>query len=43
MRVVAVYKSFEICKLGSGFTVEYEGDEIYFGSVEEAMDFIDSL
>lgn len=37
------YKGFEIEKFGKGFTVLFEGDEVYFGSVDEAKKFIDEV
>lgn len=35
------YKDIDISYFGDGFTVCFEGDEIYFGSLEEAKEFID--
>ncbi|MCF0105404.1 MAG: hypothetical protein HUJ53_01435 [Holdemanella sp.] len=37
------YNEFEIERFEDGFTVWFEGDEIYFTSVKEAQEFIDSL
>lgn len=37
------YKGYEITGFGNGYTVEFEGEEIYFTSVEEAKAFIESL
>lgn len=41
------YKGYEIDRFinGStmGFVVDYAGDEVFFDTVEEAMEFIDSL
>ena len=37
------YKGFEIEELFGGYTVTFEGDEIYFDTVEEAKEFIDTL
>lgn len=36
-----MYKGYEIEVFGSGYTVFYEGDEIYFDTEEEAKAFID--
>ena len=36
-----MYKGYEIEIFGSGFTVFFEGDEIYFNTEEEAKAFID--
>jgi len=47
--LVTSYKTFDIYKMWSptgeskGFTVQFAGDELYFETVEEAMNFIDSL
>lgn len=41
--VIEVYKEYEICKLGNGFTVFYEGDEVYFQTLEEARNFISEI
>ena len=35
------YNGYEIEIFGSGFTVFFEGDEIYFDTEEEAKAFID--
>ena len=41
--MMVVYKSFEICPYKNGYTVDYCGDMVYFDTVEDAMEFIDSL
>ncbi len=38
-----IYRDVEICKLQSGYTVFYEGDEVYFETVDDAMLFIDEV
>jgi hypothetical protein len=38
-----MYKGYEIEIFGSGYTVFYEGDEIYFDSQEAAKAFIDEV
>lgn len=30
-------------KFGNGYTVFYQGDEIYFDTMEEAQEFIDEM
>ncbi len=37
------YKGFYIEIFGNGFTVFFQGDEIYFNTVEEAKTFIDEM
>ena len=37
------YKGFYIEIFGNGFTVFFQGDEIYFDTVEEAKTFIDEM
>ena len=37
------YRGYWIDHHRSGFTVFYEGDEIYFGTVKEAQAFIDEV
>lgn len=36
-----MYKGYEIEIFGCGFTVFFEGDEVYFDTEEEAKAFID--
>lgn len=36
-----MYKGYEIETFGPGYTVFFEGDEIYFDTEEEAKAFID--
>ena len=35
------YKEYVITRVPSGYLVRYAGDEIYFGTMRQAMDFID--
>lgn len=37
------YKGYEIETFFEGFTVFFEGDEIYFDTMDEAKRFIDEL
>lgn len=37
------YRGYEIEEFGNGFTVFFEGDEIYFDTVDDAKWFIDGL
>lgn len=37
------YKGYEIETFGSGYTVYYMGDEIFFDTLEESMRFIDDV
>lgn len=37
------YKGYEIESFGKGYTVFYQGDELYFDTVEDAENFIDAL
>lgn len=37
------YREYTITACGTGFTVFYCGDEVYFESMDEAVGFIDSL
>lgn len=37
----AMYKGYEIEEFGPGYTVFFEGDEVYFNTIEEAKAFID--
>ena len=36
-----MYKGYEIETFGPGYTVFFEGDEVYFATEEEAKEFID--
>lgn len=36
------YRNYWIDRFGAGYTVFFEGDEIYFSSIEEAKAFIDA-
>lgn len=36
-----MYKGYEIEVFGPGYTVFFDGDEVYFDTVEEAKEFID--
>lgn len=38
-----MYKGYEIEVFGSGFTVLYCGDEVYFPTEKEAEEFIDEI
>lgn len=38
-----VYKGYEINIFADGFTVCYQGDEVFFDSAKEAEGFIDSI
>lgn len=38
-----MYKGYEIEVFGSGYTVFYEGDEIFFDTQEDAKAFIDEV
>ena len=35
------YKEYVITKCANGYFVRYAGDEIYFDTMRQAMDFID--
>ena len=35
------YKGNDITYFNDGYTVFFEGDELYFGTIEEAKQFID--
>lgn len=35
------YKGYVIETFGSGYTIFFQGDEIYFNSIEQAKNFID--
>lgn len=37
------YKGFLIEDFGAGYTVCYQGDELYFETIEGACEFIDEL
>lgn len=37
------YKGFYIEPFRNGYTVFYQGDEVYFDSVDEAKQFIDEV
>lgn len=37
------YKGYEIEPFGNGYTVFYEGDELYFEKEDEVIAFIDGL
>lgn len=37
------YKGKDIEILGNGYTVFYHGDEVYFDTIEGAMEFIDEV
>lgn len=37
------YRGYTIERFMSGYTVFYNGDEVYFTTVTEAQEFIDSL
>lgn len=37
------YKGYEIETFGNGYTVFYQGDEIYFDTEAEAKAFIDEV
>ena len=41
MAKMTMYKGYEIEVFGPGYTVFFEGDEVYFDTVEEAKAFID--
>ena len=38
-----IYKGYEIQPFGNGFTVFFEGDEVYFETQEDAELFIDMM
>lgn len=37
------YKNYFIEKFMSGYTVYFNGDEVFFNTVEEAQEFIDNI
>ena len=37
------YKGYEVDTFGNGFTVFYQGDEVYFDTAKEAEAFIDEI
>lgn len=43
IKPLEIYKNYEISTFSSGYTVFFEGEELYFDTLEDARAFIDTL